>query len=471
MTGLVLCVLPGFSSFLQAKNSVTPSNVLLIIVDDLRPELGCYGHPHIQSPYIDRWASESVVFHQAYCNIAVSGASRGSLLTGRRPTMEKLRLWNARIDADVPEAVTMQQHFKEAGFTTISNGKVTHHQDEASLKYWDEIMPPVSLTPMDYHSKENLELMRRQKETGKGKRGYFYEYGNFPDSIYLDWQITQKSITDLNRLKEEHKPFFMAVGFIRPHLPFNTPDKYWNMYDHNQIQLPDNYILKEGNKIPAEALTNWSELRAYSGIPDKGALDEETAKNMIHGYYASVSFIDAQIGRLLNVIKETGLDKNTTIALIGDHGWNLGEHGTWCKHSIMNTCLHSTLIIQSPEGKNYRNNEIVEFVDIYPTLCEAAGIDRPKELEGESLYPLLLSEKAKSKGWAVSRWAEGFTYIEDQYFYTEWWDEKDNLKNRMLFDHHKDQDENYNVAENERYKNVVEAYSEMLHQRRWKRIH
>lgn len=438
-------------------------NILFIICDDLRPELNCYGQSQIKSPHIDRLATQGVLFQRAYCNIAVSGASRASLLTGMRPGRNTLERWNARADVDVPEAVTIQELFKKAHYTTIANGKVYHHQDEESMKYWDEIMSPTPATPMDYHSEENLSLMREQQETGKGRRGYFYEHGDYPEESYLDWQIAEKSIKDLKRLKNDTLPFFLAVGFIRPHLPFVVPQKYWDMYDHAQIELPDNYRLKEGNLIPELALNNWSELRAYSGIPAQGALDVETAKLMIHGYYASVSFVDAQIGRLLRALEEEELDKTTTVVLIGDHGWNLGEHGMWCKHSIMNTSLHATLIIRSPEVQTpYCCKQIVEFVDLYPTLCDVAGVLPPPDLEGNSLLPLLQSQDAKTKGFGIARWANGFTLIQERYFYTEWWDDADRPVERMLFDHYADENENYNVVNQKEYVLRIDEWRQKL---------
>lgn len=464
-----LLVATSLSGWGQQQVERQKKNVLFIICDDLRPELGCYDNTQIKSPNIDRWAAKSVQFDRAYCNIAVSGASRASLFTGLRPTKNTLSNWDARTDGDAPDAITLQEHFKSQGYTTIANGKIFHHQDEKSMQYWDDRMPPKPATPMRYLSEENLALMKTQKETGKGKRGYFYEFGEFPEEDYLDWQIAQKSINDLKTLSQSDNPFFLAVGFILPHLPFVVPKDYWDLYNHDEIRIPDNYILKEGNNIPHQALATWHELRAYSGIPETGPLDEETARMMIHGYYASVSFADAQIGRVLDALKALGLDKNTTVVLIGDHGWNLGEHGTWCKHSIMNTSLHSTMIIHSPETKKpYRSQEIVEFVDLYPTLCDAAGISIPEQTEGESLLPLLLSPNAKSKGYAVSRWDKSFTYIEDSYFYTEWRDKDEKLINRMLFDHRKDSDENYNVAEEASYQSIVEIYSEKLKDRRGK---
>lgn len=470
IAGLSLSSAMSFTGCNNNENeSSEKNNVLFIICDDLRPELGIYGAKHIKSPNIDRWAAENVIFERAYCNIAVSGASRASLLTGMRPTKSTLEKWNARADVDVPNAITIQEHFKKNGFTTIANGKVYHHQDEKSMKFWDKAMPPTPKTPMRYLTQENIDWMNRQKKTGQGKRGCFFEHGNSPEEDYLDHQIVTQSIRDLTELSSKNEPFFLSVGFILPHLPFVVPTKYWNLYNHDSISIPDNYVLKEGNNIPSYALANWSELRAYSGIPDSGPLDHQTAKLMIHGYYAAVSFIDSQIGRLLDALKELGLDKNTTVVLIGDHGWNLGEHGTWCKHSIMETSLHTPLIIATPKSKiSYKNKNIVEFVDLYPTLCEAAGIPIPQELEGESLFPQVVSKEEPGKGYAVCRWANGFTYIENELFYTEWRDNQDSLQNRMLFDHSIDNDENYNVASHEQYQSKIRYMTQKLQERKGK---
>jgi arylsulfatase A-like enzyme len=451
----------------DADNGQTRRNVLFIICDDLRPELGCYGQKQIHSPHIDSLAAAGVRFDRAYCNIAVSGASRASLLTGLRPTRTTLSAWNARTDVDAPDAVTLQQCFRDAGYVTVANGKVYHHQDEASMVYWDRVMPPDPITPMDFHSPDNIALMDAQKATGKGLRGYFYEHTDTPDSAYIDARIADRCIADLHELKASGKPFMMAAGFIRPHLPFTVPQRYWDLYDHDSIKIPDNYVLLPGNDIPERALANWSELRAYSGIPSEGPLDEATAKLMIHGYYAAVSFVDAQIGRLLDALRAEGLADNTTIVLIGDHGWNLGEHGTWCKHSIMNTCLHSALIIASPDVvRPHVCSEVVEFVDLYPTLCASAGITPPAQLEGSSLVPLLRSESARTKGYAVARWANGFTLVEDDKSYTEWWDKEGRLIDRMLFDHTTDADENYNVASRPDRAKLVKQMSRKLRRRR-----
>lgn len=236
------------------------------------------------------------------------------------------------------------------------------------------------------------------------------------------------------------------------------------MYE-GKVQLPDNYTLKDGNAIPAKAFHNWGELRTYYGVPKSGPVSDEEALKLIQGYRACVSYVDAQIGKLLDEIKRIGLDKNTIIVLWGDHGWSLGEHGLWCKHTILETMLHSPLIIIDPTVKlNGKScNEVVEFVDIFPTVCDAIGVDIPEQCEGESLYPLMNDDKIKSKGYAVSRWGQGYTLVtDDNFFYTEWWDEDKQAVEKMLFDHTLDLHENFNVVSDIKYKNRIKEMSEQL---------
>lgn len=459
----------GKSAEKRGSSEPKRPNVLLIVCDDLRPELGCYGNRFMQTPNMDRLAAEGVVFSRAYCNIPVSGASRASFLTGMRPTRDLFEFWNLRVDKEVPEAITLNQAFKEAGYTTISNGKIFHHQDEASNRYWDEILRYGN--PLDYHSEENQAFMRIQQESKTRKRGLFYEAADCPDSLYIDWKVAQESLKDLRAVAQNKAPFFMAVGFVRPHLPFTVPKKYWDLYNPQEIELPDNYVLKAGHDIPSRALTHWGELMAYRGVPEQGPLSHDAARRMIHGYRASVSYVDHLIGTLLDEAERLGLLENTIVMLIGDHGWNLGEHGMWCKHSIMHTSLHVPLIVRTPDGlQGFRNHEVVEYVDLFPTLCDLAGLPHPDQLEGESFAPLLKDPSARSKGYAISRWENGFTYTDGHYSYTEWWDQEDQTCERMLFDLVNDPDENYNVAESPLYRNTVQALSETLRHNRGKRF-
>lgn len=450
------------NSIVANINDVASKNILFIICDDLRPELNCYGNSMIVSPNIDKLAENSVVFNRAYCNIPVSGASRASIFTGLRPTKSRFVSWNARVDKDAPNAVTLQKRFKDAGYITIANGKVYHNQDEASKKYWDKIFYPEESPHLWYQTDYNKNLMKKKEENPKLKRGLYYEYSDCPDSLLVDWTIAEKSISDLWDLKSSDKPFLMSIGFIRPHLPFIVSQKYWDLYDDEKITIPDNYVLKEGNLIPKAALWNGGELSQYSGIR-KRHLDMADAKKMIHGYYASVSCVDVQVGRVLDALKKTGLNKTTIVVFIGDHGWNLGEHGMWCKNTILNTSLRSTLMISHPEyRKGEKCNEIVEFVDLYPTICEMAGIEYPLSMEGESILPLVVYDTAKSKGYCVSRWNNGFTLIKDNYFYTEWRDKQNMLVDNLLFDHINDSCENYNVVQKKEYYRTVKDLSEFL---------
>lgn len=302
-------------------------------------------------------------------------------------------------------------------------------------------------------------------------------------SIMTGTRPTRNTFSDFDAVAEVEKPetttlndYFksqgyttIALGFLRPHLPFIAPQKYWDMYDYNQITVPDNYVMPSNHGIPATAFHNWGELRKYTGIPESGALPIDSARVLIHGYRASVSFVDAQIGRVMAKLKALGLDQNTAIVLVGDHGWNLGEHGIWCKHTIFETSLHAPLIIADPAAKvkGGKSDQVVEFVDIYPTICDMSRLAKPAHLEGESLLPLLNSRTAKSKGYAVSRWNQGFTLVTtDHLFYTEWWDASDKVINRLLFDHRIDAQENKNLVDGSRYTSRLKELSAQLKTKR-----
>lgn len=272
-------------------------NILFIAVDDLRPELNFYGAEHISSPNLDALAAESLVFDRAYCSVPTCGASRASILTGTRPTRYRFLTHDVKVDEEIPEAVTLPELFKANGYTTVSNGKVLHHKNDRK-KAWDEIWRPENAT-MKYLTEENTKLM-----AVPDKRGYPFESSNVDESEYLDGQIAAKGIADLKKLKQEGKPFFLAIGFMKPHLPFNAPQKYWDMYPIENINLPESY--QRPKTTPSNAFHGFGELRKYHSIPRKGPLAEETAKKLIQGYYACVSFVDAQIGKVLQELEDSG---------------------------------------------------------------------------------------------------------------------------------------------------------------------
>ena len=440
----------------HANQALTKPNILFIAVDDLRPELGTYGADHIQSPSIDKLASQSLVFERAYCNVPVCGASRASLMSGVRPGRNRFLGYNTYLDHDYPGITSLPKHFRNNGYTTISNGKIYHHPDDDSLA-WDEVWQPSNQYNIwrDYVTKENLRI-----EMDSTVRGYPYEMANVPDTAYFDGKIAQKAIGDLKKLKAAGNPFFLAVGFIKPHLPFNAPTKYWEMYNNNRISLPANYLQPEST--PQEAYHNFGELRNYAGIPKQGPVSDEMANQLIHGYYACVSYIDAQIGKLLNTLKELELDQNTIVILWGDHGWNLGDHQLWCKHCNFESSLHVPLMIKVPGKTNgIRTETITEYIDIYPSLSELAGLPIPEHIDGESFVPLI-DGKSRNKNFAISKFHDGVTLIKGDLFYTEWLDEDNKVKARMLFDHSKDPLELNNLAEKPEYKKTVEELNKML---------
>lgn len=444
-TTRALHLLLGFSALfsvpqLGAEDSEKsiPPNILFIAIDDFRPELPIYGASHIQSPNLDQLCRSSSVFMRAYCNIPVCGASRASLMTGARPTRKRFFDARTRKDLDFPKATSLPKLFKDEGYTTISNGKIYHHKDDDKLA-WSELWQ----SKLRNHALP--ENRPQPSPNGKPTRGMPYETLSLPDNAYQDGEIAEKGIADLKKLKESGNPFFLALGFKKPHLPFTPPKKYWDLYDPAKIELPENY--QRPKSTPRKAYHSFGELRNYRTVPKKGHLSKEMAKKLIHGYYASVSYIDEQVGRVLQTLEEEGLAENTIIVIWGDHGWNLGDHQLWCKHCTFETSTRSPLIIKTPGQTVGRKVEaITEFIDVYPTLCELAGIAIPASVDGESLLPLMNGE-ARDKNYAVTKFKDAICLIEGDLFYTEWIDDDGNAYERMLFDHSTDPLELQNLAE------------------------
>jgi arylsulfatase A-like enzyme len=294
----------------------------------------------------------------------------------------------------------------------------------------------------DYLTKENRLL---DSIGGRAKGAYPFECADVHDTAYFDGKAVKMAVNDISRLKAKGEPFFLAVGLRKPHLPFNAPKAYWDLYNRSEFKLPENYT-PLNNSIPAEAYHNWGELRAYYGVPPRGPVADSIAVSLFHGYYACVSYVDQLFGNLLDALKKEGLDKNTIVVVVGDHGFNLGEHGLWCKHSNFNTSLHSLLMAHVPGiTKGGVTNAITEFVDIYPTICDLSNLEYPDHLVGVSFKNILQNPMESNKSYAVSRWGEGVTYIKENYFFTQWRDEKDSLYRGMLFNHSVDPDENHNI--------------------------
>ncbi|MBL7153031.1 MAG: sulfatase [Phycisphaerae bacterium] len=454
--GIGAAALAGPNTAFASRSAKRP-NVLFIAVDDLRPQLGCYGHKRMISPNIDKLASEGVTFLRSYCQVPVCGASRASLLTGVRPARGRFVGYSTWAEKDLPGVPVIPKHFKGNGYHTISNGKIFHHRADCK-DGWSE----AAWFPRSGGNWRNY-LLEESKRAGRGNSGGgpAYEAADVADNAYFDGKIADKGISDLRRLKDIAKPFFLALGFLKPHLPFNAPKKYWDMYKREEIDLADNPFRPKG--APDAALHNWGELRSYAGIPKKGPLSEDAARALVHGYYACVSFTDAQIGRVLGELGRLGLRDNTIVVLWGDHGWNLGEHGLWCKHCNFETSLHSPLIVSGPgiEG-GIKSNALTEYLDIYPSLCELCGLPAPGHLEGKSFVPLLKKPNLAWKEAVYSRYFNGDSVKTDRYRYTQWRRKDGEVYARMLYDHKADPFENVNIAERLENKGIVRKMSDML---------
>ena len=458
---LLSCCSMIFFCACNTAETPKPPNILFIAVDDLRPEIHAYGALHIKSPNMDRLADEGLSFTRAYCNVPVCGASRASLMTGIKPTKNRFIGYDTFAEKDAPGAISLAQHFKNNGYHTISNGKIFHHVSDMAAGWSEPAWRPDAESDnwRNYLSAENIAI----SDTSANGRALPYEWPEVEDEAYFDGQIARKTIEDLRKLKDAGKPFFLAAGFLKPHLPFNAPKKYWDLYPEADISLPDNYFVPEN--APDAAIHNFGELRNYSSVPAKGPVTDEMAKTLIRGYYACVSYTDAQIGRLLQALDELDLRKNTIVILWGDHGWQLGEHTLWCKHSNFDVAMRVPMIISAPGFKGgLKTDALTEYIDIYPTLCELAGISLPPQLHGKSFVPLMQNPETAHKDLIYARYITGESIITDRYLYTEWFTKEGAFNGRMLYDHDTDPDENFNISEIPENQTLVDSLSRILHQ-------
>ena len=437
--------------FILQFNWANPKpNILFIAIDDLRPELGCYGKKEILSPHIDKLASTGTVFNRAYCQVAVCGASRASLMTGLRPTWQRFVKYNTISDKDAPGVLTLPQELKQNGYHCLSNGKIFHHKDDTAERSWSE-----NPWKPDIGGSSFLDPKSESMIGGNKKRGPIWEAPNVAENEYPDGQIAEKTIEDLKRIKEMNKPFFLACGFLKPHLPFYAPKKYWDLYDRTSLVLAKNQFRP---KNAPEVLKGSSEVHSYHNRGMKYN-SEEWHRTCLHGYYACVSYVDAQIGRIINKLDELNLRKNTVIILWGDHGWHLGEHNFWGKHNVMHLSSRSPLIVSTPRGRpNQTCDRLVEFVDIYPTLLDLAGIKSAnKGLQGTSFKILLQRPRSLWKKAAFSRYGPANSVVTPKFNYIQY-----RSGEKMLFDLISDPDENINIAGDPKRKSTLNLHSKIL---------
>jgi len=477
---LIQCV--GFKSYSQKNEK---PNVLFIAIDDLKPILGCYGDSMIKTPNIDRLAAMGTVFLNNYCQQAVCGPTRASLMTGKRPDYTKVWDLKTPMRNINPDILSIPQYFASQGYSTQGIGKVYDPRDvdkdidkpswtvpyyKTDLKYYDPRFgepangryqkPDTKKALLEYYQQGIDQGMKKSEANDNAlkKLKPTTECIEAPDNAYNDGANALQAKDILAELSKKSEPFFFAVGFAKPHLPFISPKKYWDLYDREKMPIAP-FQEKTKNAVDV-AYHNSGEIRAYTDIEPLSTFSDakqfgvtlpiEKQKELIHGYYAAISYTDAQVGILLKALDSLGLTKNTIIVLWGDHGWHLGDHNLWCKHTNFEQATHAPLIISSPKLKSNKTKAQTEFVDIFPTLCDLAGLKIPAELDGVSLMPLMKKPEGTVKEYSVSQYPRsgndpetdrlgyapakvmGYSLRTAQYRYTVWM--KNDFRSTDAFD-------------------------------------
>ena len=374
-------------------------NVLFLAVDDLRTSLGCYGDPLALSPNIDRLAASARRFERAYTMQAVCGPARTAILTGRLP--DQNRSWHNRnlFRATNPDLVTLPQLFKQHGYHAQAMGKI-FSGDERELD-------PASWSVPEILREEGWKNYALPRSEAPGKQAPF-EAAEVPDEGYSDGKLAALAVRTLEQFAAAGTPFFLAVGFFKPHLPFNAPKRYWDLHDPRKFDLSGEPERVRG--APESAYHTHRELGGYAGVPKDERVDAASTRALRHGYYACVSYVDAQVGRVLSALERLGLDRSTIVVLWGDHGFALGDAGRWCKGTNFDLDTRVPLIIRAPglAQPGRATAAITEYVDVYPTLAELAGLPAPAGLAGRTLVPLLADPARPGRDFALSQFSRPF---------------------------------------------------------------
>ena len=374
-------------------------NVLLILVDDLKPSFGAYGDKWVHSPNLDRLAASGMRFDMAYCNQAVCAPSRNNLLLGSRSTSIGVYSLGHHFRKAVPDAVTMPQFFKQHGYHAAGIGKVFHigHGNINDKHSWSVPFQPDKV--IDYVLPESTggqltreEALFSNRSKAGLPRGAAWEIADVEDGAYADGRIAAEGIRRLQNYSKGEQPFFLALGFTKPHLPFCAPRKYWDLYDRSKLPLAE--YTQPPTGAPKYAHKTIGELNQYKPVPEKPPLSKDLVRTLIHGYYASLSYMDAQVGRVLDEVQHLGLSDDTIIVLWGDHGYHLGDHGTWTKHTNYEQANRIPIVISAPgvTKPGSSSKALIETVDLFPTIAELAGLPRPKgpqPIDGDSFVSAL----------------------------------------------------------------------------------
>ena len=475
-------------------------DIVMIAIDDLRPMLGCYGDEKIQSPNIDSLAKSGIVFERAYCQYAKCGTSRLSLMTGLRP--DSIGIFSNKVSDIVnfrtqhPKIDSIARWLKRAGYHTQSFGKIYHDGWDHSDDWSTDSFPG--------RDREILEITNEQNVSAPtiiAERLHcpVMQAPDVHDDHLFAGRMTTKVIHTLNHFQDS-EPLFLAIGFRRPHLPFVAPKSYFDQYQIDDSWLAanqnpnadtplfawfnsDGYVgtaRKAGLTMPLRPEYNeardWNgyEMRSYQGVPNEGPIPLATQMNLIHAYAACISYVDAQIGRILRTLRQSPRFKNAIIILWSDHGWHLGEHSAWGKMTNFEIATRVPLIVSAPHVTPGRTNHITELVDLYPTLCELAKVPKPDHLEGKSLLQVLkqdeLTRKSEEKSVALSQYTRfrnrymGRAIRTQNHRYVAWFDQHENrIVARELYDHRVDPDENNNLASSDKHKTTVANFDKQVH--------
>jgi arylsulfatase A-like enzyme len=439
--------------------------VLFIAVDDLKPLIGCYGSPLVRTPHLDRLGARAAIFTNNHCQQAVCGPSRASLMTGLRP--DTTCVWDLKTKMrDInPDVLTIPQHFKNSGYYAVGSGKMF---DGRCCDGWT--------------SQDSISWSEPCK--GVGGRRYVLDHegkppteaADAPDEAYRDCQRALWGVELMRKAAAQQKPWFVGLGFALPHLPFAAPKRYWDLYDRDQFRVHP-FQQRPEDAPPFAYQDSWELRGGYTGVPKKGPIPEELQLELIHGYYASVSFVDAQIGRLLDELDRLSRAEDTIVCLWGDHGWHLGDHGMWCKHTNYEQATRSPLLIAAPglTDAGVTPEAPTEFVDIFPTLCDLTGLETPTQLEGTSLALLMRDPAAQVKTAAISQYPRGhagsphmgYAYRNGRYRCVRWMQEDFRAGERSgpvvareLYDYKTDPLETVNLAADPGHAEVLEWFEQ-----------
>jgi iduronate 2-sulfatase len=448
-----------------------PLNVLFIATDDLRPDLGCYGDALARTPHIDRLAARGTVFDAAYCQQAVCNPSRASLLTGRRP--DTLRIWDlpTHFRTRHPQIVTLPQHFRRHGYHAEDVGKIFHNWRQSIEGDPESWSVPAEMHYGNHGGDRPQVQGALPPDLAASPR---CEMRDVPDEAYLDGRIATRAVAALRAAAGSDTPFFLAVGFWKPHAPFNAPKRYWDLHDPKAIPEPRHP--EWPRDAPRIAWHDSQEILREA----RGELTPQQARTIRHGYLAAVSYLDAQVGRVLDELERLGLAERTIVVLWSDHGYHLGEQSLWAKTSNFELDARVPLVIAAPSTgtAGRRVATPVELLDLYPTLVELAGLPVPEGLEGRSLVPLLLDPDAPFKPAALTQHprpayidrapggvptAMGYSVRSRTHRYTEWRDWKTGETTaRELYDHRTDPDESVNLADHAAERDIVARHAALL---------